>query len=229
MNEKKFFNLKKYHIKDKFIFMKEKINLNHIIIFIISSIIIASNSNINYTDLDESIYSYITLKIGNGYYKFYSTNYQNPPNIVYINEIKQTTIEQPYRFVEDENSVILIWKKPITNCQTNCQNMFQSCDKIIEMDLTHFDTSKVNNTANMFDGCKNLKYLNISNIDTSKVEDMGVMFRDCSSLTTLDLSSFNTSSNTNIGNMFKGCSSLKSINLSNFDTSKTTCLDNLLI
>ena len=114
------------NFKDKFINTKEKINLYYIMLFIITSIIISSHSEIDNQDLDESKYSYITLKIGNGNNKVYSKYYENNPKIVYINEIKQTTIERYYNFEKSENSVILIWEKPITNCQ----QMFQSCNKI---------------------------------------------------------------------------------------------------
>ena len=105
--------------------------------------------------------------------------------------------------------------------------MFHSCKEIIEMNLTHFNTSKVSNMLSMFDGCTNLKYLDVSNIDTSKVRDMGRMFFGCSSLISLDLSNFDTSNNTNIGTMFQGCSSLKYVDLSSFNTSKINYFDNL--
>jgi len=188
MNDKYILSREKNQIflKDKNIFINEKINLYHIIIFIFCTIIISSNSEIDNNHLDESIYSYITLKIGEGYYKVYSYDYNKNPKIIYINKKKQTTVTRKYGFKESENSVILIWEKPITNCE----NMFKSCDKIIEIDLTHFDTSQVTYMEHMFDGCNNLKSIDVSNIDTSKVESMGVMFKDCSSLTSLDLSHF---------------------------------------
>ena len=215
----------KHHIiiKNKFIFSKGKIIFYHITLLLIYSIIISSNSSIDYDDLDESKYSYITLKIGQGTKKVYSDSYQNKPSIVYINENKQSELTNSYSLERSENDVILIWEKPITDCGA----MFQSCNEIIEMDLTLFDTSQVNNMVFMFDGCTNLRNIDISNIDTSKVENIGVMFGGCSSLTSLNLSNFNTSSTTNIGTMFKDCSSLKSINLSNFDISKNDNLDNL--
>ena len=112
--------------KNKIFFVKEKINLYHIIIFIISSIIISSNLSINPNDLDESKYSYITLKIGKGNNKVYSNSYTNP-KIIYINENNQSTVKQTYQFTEPENSVILIWEKPIQNCQY----MFQLCNEIL--------------------------------------------------------------------------------------------------
>ena len=106
------------------IFNKEKIKLYQIIIFIFFTNIILSNSEIDENDLNESIYSYITLKIGKGNNKVYSLS--KAQKIVYINEIKQSNIQINYIFDETENSVILIWEKPITNCEA----MFQHCDKI---------------------------------------------------------------------------------------------------
>ena len=212
-------NETKIHI----IIKKQMKSLYYFIILIISSIIISSYSLIESDDLDESKYSYITLKISDGNNNIYSNAYSNDPKIVYINENKMTIVKFNYSFEESENSVILIWEKPIKNCGY----IFQYCDKIIEMDLTHFDTSEVKVMLRMFEGCKNLKYLNISNLDTSNVVNMGIMFGSCSSLTSIDLSNFKTSKNKNIGTMFQGCSSLISINLSNFDTSEISCMDNL--
>ena len=128
MNDKFILSKKKNQIllKDKIHFIKAKINMYHIILFIISSIIISSNSSINPNDLDESKYSYITLKIGEGTYKVYSNSYYKSPEIIYINENKQT-VKQIYEFTEPENSVILIWEKPVKNCA----NMFKSCSKIL--------------------------------------------------------------------------------------------------
>ena len=102
-------------------------NLFFEIIFIIYSIIISSNSNINNDDLNESIYSYITLKIEKGNNTVYSNSYSKNPKIIYINGNKQETIKREYQFTEPENFVILIWEKPITNCN----RMFLSCDKIL--------------------------------------------------------------------------------------------------
>jgi len=202
--------------------MKEKYFLFYNII--ISAIIILSNSNINEEDLNESIYTYITLKVEKGNNQAILNSNFMKSNIVYINGNKQASPQRTYSFEDsDDNIVTLIWTKPITNCN----QMFNNCYKIIEIDLTHFDISQVTNMVSMFDGCTNLKFLNISNIDTSKVQSMGVMFRNCSSLESINLSNFNTSSNKNIGTMFQGCSSLKSIDLSNFDTSHINYMDNL--
>ena len=46
--------------------------------------------------------------------------------------------------------------------------------------------------SNMFNDCSNLINLDISNFNTNKVEDMKAMFQNCSKLTNLNLSNFNT-------------------------------------
>ncbi len=55
--------------------------------------------------------------------------------------------------------------------------------------------------------------LDLSSFDTGRVEDMGGMFGDCSGLTELDLSSFDTGSVEDMEYMFNGCSSLETVYL----------------
>jgi surface protein len=47
--------------------------------------------------------------------------------------------------------------------------------------------------------------IDLSYFDTSKVENMTSMFSGCNALKTIDLSTFDVSSNTSISNMFNGC------------------------
>ena len=61
----------------------------------------------------------------------------------------------------------------------------------------------------MFDNCCSLKELDLSSFNTTKVNDMSSMFCNCSSLISLDLSSFNTSHVNEMNRIFKGCFSLK--------------------
>ena len=60
--------------------------------------------------------------------------------------------------------------------------------------------------------------LNLSSFNTNRVEDMGGMFGGCSSLKELNLSSFNTNNVKCFSSMFNGCSSLTELNISNFTT-----------
>ena len=87
------------------------------------------------------------------------------------------------------------------------------------IDLSSFDTSKVNDMSYMFYGSQATN-LDLSSFDTSKVTDMSSMFKE-SQATKLDLSSFDTSKVTNMGSMFWK-SQATSIDLSSFNTSKVT-------
>ena len=107
--------------------------------------------------------------------------------------------------------------------------MFRDCSRLISVDLSGLDTSKVTEMgredtweSGMFSGCTRLAYLDVSSLDTSNVTSMGCMFKDCSSLTSLDLSTFDTSNVVDMNSMFAGCTKLTSLDLSGFDTSKVT-------
>ena len=63
----------------------------------------------------------------------------------------------------------------------------------------------------MFSGCSSLRSLDLSGWDTSRVEDMGGMFSGCASLPSLDLSGWDTSGVEGMWGMFAGCSSLSSL------------------
>ena len=112
--------------------------------------------------------------------------------------------------------------------------MFRDCSRLISVDLSGLDTSKVTEMgredtweSGMFCGCTRLAYLDVSRLDTSNVTSMGCMFKDCSSLTSLDLSTFDTSNVVDMNSMFAGCTKLTSLDLSRFDTSKVTCMDGM--
>ena len=55
--------------------------------------------------------------------------------------------------------------------------------------------------------------INLSLFNSTKINNMYNMFCDCSSLKSIDLSSFNTTSVNNMYQMFNGCSSLKKENV----------------
>ena len=97
-------------------------------------------------------------------------------------------------------------------------NMFNHCEKITKIDLSMFDTSKVNDMTQMFDWCYNLEELDVTNFNTSNCKNMSLMFIACSKLNELDVSGFCTDNVENMQNLFSYCSSLKSIDISNFNT-----------
>ena len=98
--------------------------------------------------------------------------------------------------------------------------MLYGCSSLTSLDLSNFNTSKVEGMNSMFLNCSSLTSLDLSSFDTSNVKDMSTMFLNCSSLTSLDLSTFSTSNVEDMRRMFDNCSSLTSLDLSTFDMSK---------
>ena len=120
----------------------------------------------------------------------------------------------------------LIQKKDIpelknldTRYVCNMSYMFFSCDKLKNLNVSHFNTTNVETMFAMFADCQSLKSLDLSNFNTSKVTNMSEMFRGCNSLTSLNLSNFNTSNVKDMQLMFLGCGHLTSLDLSNFNIS----------
>ena len=105
---------------------------------------------------------------------------------------------------------------------TNMASMFEDCDKLTSLDLSHFNTAKVTTMAKMFYFCDRLMSIDLSHFNTAKVTDMFGMFDCCSELTSLDLSSFNTANVTDMSMMFLYCNDLTTLDLSSFNTSKVT-------
>ena len=105
--------------------------------------------------------------------------------------------------------------------------MFYKCDSLINLDLSNFNTQKVNNMRGMFWGCNSLTKIVLSNFNTQHVTDMCCMFFDCNRLISLDLSNFNTQNVTNMLYMFRECKSLKNLNLSNFNTQNAAYMNDI--
>ena len=102
---------------------------------------------------------------------------------------------------------------------TSTRSMFNDCFELTTLDLSGFDTSRVNSMSEMFRNCTKLTSLDLTNFNTSEVTNMGNMFQYCTKLTSLDLSGWDTSKVTNMSNMFDKCSSLTSLDVSGWDTS----------
>ena len=65
----------------------------------------------------------------------------------------------------------------------------------------------------MFKNCSSLKNINLSNFNTNKVNDISYMFYECSSLINIDLSNFNANKVTDISYIFYGCKKLNKNNV----------------
>ena len=107
-------------------------------------------------------------------------------------------------------------------------SLFYNDQNLESLDLSNFDTSNVTEMIEMFSGCTNLKSIKFSeNIDTSKVTNMNRMFSGCKNLEDLDLSNFNTSKVESMDYMFNECSKLESLDLSTFDTSNLKSMEGM--
>ena len=90
--------------------------------------------------------------------------------------------------------------------------------------IENLNTENVNDMNHMFDHCEQIEHLDLSHFNTANVTNMEGMFFNCYQLQTVDLSSFNTFSVTNMKSMFEQCSSLTSLDVSSFDTRNVTTM-----
>ena len=91
---------------------------------------------------------------------------------------------------------------------TDMSLLFDNCQKLTSLDVTHFNTAKVTNMYRMFNSC-GLTSLDLSNFNTEKVTNMELMFSACSNLKTIYASDkFITAAVTESKNMFSSCDSL---------------------
>ena len=65
----------------------------------------------------------------------------------------------------------------------------------------------------MFKNCSSLKNINLSNFNTNKVNDISYMFYECSSLININLSNVNTNKVSDISYIFYGCKKLNKNNV----------------
>ena len=173
---------------------------------------LAGNANATYSTIDENITKFIR-----------ETNVNNIPNGVIGNSNYLISASDSYKpiYAWYNNGVIYYYSEDsIIYLNSNSNSMFSRLTKIVEIDVSSFNTSKVTSMSGMFSGCSSLTSLDLISFDTSKVTDMSSMFDSCRSLSNLRLSSFNTSNVTD--GMFLGCESLTGLDLSSFDTSKVT-------
>ena len=104
---------------------------------------------------------------------------------------------------------------------TNLDHMFEGCEDIIYIDLSHIQPPSIDSMSHTFKGCEKLQKIDLTSIDTSKVKSMDSLFENCFSLTEISgIERFNTSSLNNTSRMLYNCTDLVLANLSafNFDT-----------
>jgi len=102
------------------------------------------------------------------------------------------------------------------------KQMFEGCCNLENLDLTSFNTKKVENMDRMFYKCINIKEIKgINNFNTTNVINMNKLFTSCTLIKKMILSNFNTNKVQNMNGMFAECYDLEYLDLSNFNFSNT--------
>ena len=155
--------------------------------------------------------------------------YYAEPEKVYLNADSSKMFYSDYYGQKIKNILELDLSHFDTSQVTNMSSMFYGMSNLTTLNLSYFDTSQVTNMEAMFRGMSNLTTLNLSSFDTSQVTNMSSMFTYMYKFTTLDLSSFNTSKVTDMNHMFENMSNLTTLDLSNFDTSQVTDMRSMFV
>lgn len=128
----------------------------------------------------------------------------------------------PYSIVKDDMEIILSSGYNELKDLKNgfFFNVLSDVKRVENIDLTEYDTSKINSMCLMFSGYLSTS-INVSNFNTKNVTNMGFMFSGCKNLVELDLSSFDTNNIFTVECIFSECKSLIRLDLSKFDLTKT--------
>ena len=123
----------------------------------------------------------------------------------YMDKLKQLFLnyekipfQNEFIFNETGNHILII---KIKDNLTNIEALFYECKKLIKVDLSNFDTSRITSFRKLFSYCVNLEEIKgLNNLITSNIEDVGYMFEHCEKIKFLDLSGFDTSNIKSIQN-----------------------------
>ena len=102
--------------------------------------------------------------------------------------------------------------------ETYLDELFLKNDKLVSVDVSNWDTSKVMSLRSMFGNCVSLETVECADWDVSNVTSFFALFDTCMNLKTIDVSKWNTSSAREMGWMFS-TNDLKHLDVSNFNTS----------
>ena len=148
---------------------------------------------------------------GKSVFKMFGSSYLRDIKHIVINEsfktFTPTTLSSFFAALSELETITGLEYLNTENV-TDMSLLFNNCQKLTSLDVTHFNTAKVTNMYRMFNAC-GLTSLDLSNFNTAKVENMELMFSGCSNLKTIYASDkFKTAAVTKSKNMFLGCSSL---------------------
>ena len=128
----------------------------------------------------------------------------------YANKVKKAVIDPSMQDAKLPSFLSMFYNWTDVSVENGGMHNLENLETITG--LKYLDTSEATSLSCMFAGCWKLKGpLDLSRFNTSKVEWMDMMFAGCSELTELDLTSFDVSSLKSTETMFSGCSKLKTI------------------
>ena len=135
--------------------MKEKYSLPLIIFLLNINLIGLStmNSFRNLYNCDSKIHLVVQ---GKGNQKLLNYFFQGAPSRVLVNGVVNDSCGKTCYLEGDKNNITLIFNEKIISCE----NMFDSLNNIIEVDLSNFDASEVIFMTGMFSFCNNLNKIN---------------------------------------------------------------------
>lgn len=175
------------------------------------------------TDLDYEIANLDTSNLTDLKYMFYNCTKLTECDLSTWNTSNVTDMSYLFDSCYALQSANL--KELNTSNVTNMQRMFYNCAKLTSLDISTLNTSNVTNMAQMFNGVK-VSELDLSHFDTSKVTIFYETFRNCTNVLNFNINHFNVSNVTTMYGMFQNCQ-FASLNLSNWVTSQLTDTQNM--
>ena len=170
-----------------------------------------SNTNIRYLQSENE--NYITL-VANGpmdNVRIFGNSFNQLPYEIYINNSSVPSAKQVNLIEEGENTIKLKWNSKLTSCN----NMFNQCNNLLSIDISHFDSSKINGVEYMFNNCEKVKFINLTNFNPPYVNTLWDFIHNCKALTSIDMTNCNIPS-ASYRYAFITSSSLISLDLSNW-------------
>ena len=96
--------------------------------------------------------------------------------------------------------------------------LFYGCDDLINVDLSHINTTDMSRISYTFYNCKNVEQINFTSLDTSNLQYTEFLFAGCENLVDIiGFENINTSLIKYTTGMFFDCKNLRMINLSSFN------------
>lgn len=119
-----------------------------------------------------------------------SNKLKDNQNLVYMPSVDCSNATKAEYMFKTCSKLQIIGKLTFSNKMTSLREMFKSCESLVELDLSGFNTSNVYSFRNMFDGCNSIKELDLSGFDTSSMTQAQAMFNTMKVVEKIDVRTF---------------------------------------